>query len=187
MDSQRQSDLDQGDEEQILSSGEDDQAAGESAQAPDSVELLQQQLAEASDRVLRAQAELDNFRKRARREMEDERRYANLPLLSDLLPVVDNVGRAIQAAEKSPESTSLLEGVRMVAQQLDAVLERHGCRRIEALAKPFDPHLHQAISQQAVADQPPGMVLLVAQEGYQLHDRVIRPAQVIVSTSPPDA
>jgi molecular chaperone GrpE len=143
---------------------------------------VRQELADAKDRALRAQAELDNFRKRIRKEMEDERRYAQLPLLSDLLPVLDNVQRAIQAAEKSTEGAGLLAGFKMVAQQLEGVLSRHHCQRIEALHKPFDPHLHAAILQQPTSEFPANTVVQVAQEGYQLHDRVLRPAQVIVST-----
>ena len=150
----------------------------------DEGEQARRDLEEARDRLLRAQAELDNFRKRARRELEEERRYAALPLLGDLLPVLDNVGRAIQAAEKNSEAGSLVEGVKMIAQQLEGVLGRQHCVRIEALHKPFDPHLHQAIMQQPSADHPPGTVLHVAQEGYQVHDRVLRPSQVIVSTAP---
>lgn len=142
----------------------------------------QQELAAARDRALRAQAELDNYRKRMRKEMEDERRYAQLPLLSDLLPVLDNVQRAIQAAEKSADGGGLLAGFKMVAQQLEGVLARHHCQRIEALHKPFDPHLHAAILQQPTGEFPPNTVVQVAQDGYQLHDRVLRPAQVIVST-----
>ncbi|MGH7137055.1 MAG: nucleotide exchange factor GrpE, partial [Pirellulales bacterium] len=105
-----------------------------------------------------------------------------LPLLGDLLPVLDNVQRAIQAAEKSPDAGGLLAGFKMVAQQLDSVLSRHQCLRIDALHKPFDPHLHAAIMQQPTNEYPPNTVVQVAQEGYQLHDRVLRPAQVIVST-----
>ncbi|MBX9791583.1 MAG: nucleotide exchange factor GrpE [Pirellulales bacterium] len=145
---------------------------------------LQVQVAEANDRALRARAELDNYRKRVQREIEDERRFAAQPLLVELLSVIDNVQRAIAAAEKSPEGAGLLEGFKMVARQLDDVLARHGCKRIEALNKPFDPHLHQAIAQQPSADVPPGTVLLVAQDGYQLHDRVIRPSHAIVSKAP---
>jgi molecular chaperone GrpE len=154
-------------------------------QAPlDDAEQAKRDLDEARDRLLRAQAELDNYRKRARRELEEERRYANLPLLGDLLPVLDNVGRAIQAAEKTPDVAALVEGFKMVAQQLEGVLNRYSCRRIEALHKPFDPHLHQAILQQPNPEHPAGTVLHVAQEGYQVHDRVLRPAQVIVSAAP---
>ncbi len=145
---------------------------------------LRSDLEDATDRVLRAQAELDNYRKRVRREMEDERRYASLPLLGDLLPVLDNIQRAIAAAEKSGGSNALLDGVRMVAQSLEAALARHDCKRINALHQPFDPAFHQAISQQATTEYPANTVLLVAQEGYVLHDRVVRPAQVIVSTTP---
>jgi molecular chaperone GrpE len=168
-----------------------DAVLGGSAEQPnvaaaelDEGEQAKRDLDEARDRLLRAQAELDNFRKRARRELEEERRYAALPLLGDLLPVLDNIGRAIQAAEKNPEAGSLVEGVKMVAQQLEGVLARHHCVRIEALHQPFDPHLHQAIMQQPSADHPAGAVLHVAQEGYQVHDRVVRPSQVIVSTAP---
>jgi molecular chaperone GrpE len=146
---------------------------------------------EAKDRALRAQAELDNVRKRLRKEMEDERRYAAMPLVTDLLPVVDNIGRALAAAEKdsakSAESSGLIAGVKLVAQQLEGVLARHHAVKIEALGKPFDPNFHAAIMQQPTDEYPPGTVVMVAQEGYQLHDRVVRPAQVIVSSSPPTA
>lgn len=146
---------------------------------------------EAKDRALRAQAELDNVRKRLRKEMEDERRYAAMPLVTDLLPVVDNIGRAVAAAEKnaakSAETSGLLEGVKLVAQQLEGVLARHHTVKIDALGKPFDPNVHAAIMQQPTDEYPPGTVVMVAQEGYQLHDRVVRPTQVIVSSSPPTA
>ena len=142
---------------------------------------LRADLEDASDRVLRAQAELDNYRKRVKREIEDERRYATLPLLRDLLPVLDNVHRAIAAAEKSTLGGGLLDGVKMIAQSVAATLAKHDCRQIEALHQPFDPTYHEAISQQSTSDHPPNTVVLVAQEGYLLHDRVVRPAQVIVS------
>lgn len=148
------------------------------------VEKLRTDLQEAGDRLLRAQAELDNYRKRARRELEDSLRYAAMPLLRDLLPVIDNLGRAIAAAEKSAETGGLIDGVKMVAQTLEGVLARHECKRIDALGKPFDPAFHEAISQQPSTEYPPQTVMLVAQEGYTLHDRVVRPAQVIVSTAP---
>lgn len=148
------------------------------------LERLRIESAENRDRALRAHAELENYRKRMRREMDDERRYANFSLLTDLLPVIDNIGRAITAAENSPEASAVAIGFKMVAQQLEQVLTRHHCTRIDALHKPFDPHQHQAIAQQPSAEFAPNTVLIVAQDGYQLHDRVLRPAQVIVSTSP---
>ncbi len=148
------------------------------------INKLRADLQDASDRVLRAQAELENYRKRARRELEDERRYATLPLLRDLLPVIDNLQRAIDAAEKSPQAAGLLDGVKLVAQSLASALAKHDCKKIEALGQPFDPAVHEAISQQPSAEHEPNTVVYVAQEGYVLHDRVVRPAQVIVSKLP---
>jgi molecular chaperone GrpE len=169
-----------------VSSAAADAALAEPAGATDEAATLREELAAAKDRALRTQAELENYRKRMRKELDDERRYAQLPLLSDILPVIDNVNRAIQAAEKSPDVGGLLAGFKMVAQQLENVLSRHHCQRIDALHKPFDPHLHAAILQQPSGEHPPNTVIQVAQDGYQLHDRVLRPAQVIVSTSPAD-
>lgn len=146
------------------------------------LDQLRVELREANDQVLRAHAELENYRKRARRELEDERRYANMPLLRDLLPVVDNIQRAIAAAEKSADGGGLLDGIRMVASSLEATLARHHCQRIVALNQPFDPAVHEAIAQQPAPGVPPHTVVAVAQDGYQLYDRVVRPAQVVVST-----
>ena len=147
---------------------------------------LRSELEQAHDRTLRVQAELENFRRRARREIEDERRYASLPLIRELLPVIDNVHRAIEAAQKSDNAGSLLEGVQLMGQQLERVLAAHDCKPIEALHQPFDPNRHEAIMQQPSDEHPPGTVTTVTQAGYQLHDRVVRPAQVIVATAPAD-
>jgi len=146
------------------------------------LELLRHELEQAKDRVLRGQAELENYRKRAARELQEQARYANLPLMRDLLPALDNLDRAIEAAEKTHDVASLLEGVKMVSRQIEDVLQKHHCARIEALNEPFDPHLHEAISQQPSDEHPPGTVVHVTQPGFQLHDRVVRPSQVIVST-----
>jgi molecular chaperone GrpE len=161
----------------------ENQSATEDEALTQEVLRLRAESADSKDRALRAQAEADNVRKRLRREMEEERKYALIPMLTDLLPVVDNVQRAIEAAEKHPEAVPFVEGFKMVAQQLSSVLERHNCKKIDALHQPFDPHLHQAIAQQPSAEYPPNTVILVAQDGYQVHDRVLRPSQVIVSTS----
>ena len=147
------------------------------------LDQLRADLEGAKDRVLRSQAELENYRKRAAREIEDHRRYANLPLLRDLLPVLDNIERAVSAADKTHDTASLLEGIKMVLQQLENVLSRYHCQRIAALHQPFDPHLHEAISQQPSDEFPSQTVLLVVQPGYQLFDRVVRPSQVIISTT----
>ena len=137
--------------------------------------------------AMRVQAELENFRKRVRRKREDERRYACLPLLRDLLAVGDNLSRAIEAAEQHENAAGLLEGVKLVAAQLAGVLQRHHCEPIRAEGERFDPHLHEAIAQYPSDEHEPGHVSLVTQVGYQLHDRVIRPAQVIVAAPRPES
>ncbi len=145
---------------------------------------LEGELREANERAVRAQAELDNFRKRSRRETEEERRYAALPLIRDLLSVMDNLDRALEAAEKSQQASGLVEGVKMVAIQFTTYLEQHGCRKIPAIGLPFDPHQHEAIAQEPSSELAAGYVTRIARNGYQLHDRVVRPAQVLVSTGP---
>lgn len=149
------------------------------------VQSLQSEVAAAEARVLRTHAELENYRKRSNRYLEEERRYAALPLMRDLLPVIDNLERAIQSADQEGGSARLVEGVKMVAQFLNMVLERHHCRRMEAQGAVFDPHVHEAIVQLPSEQVPPGTVLEVTQNGYLLHDRVVRPAQVVVSARPP--
>jgi molecular chaperone GrpE len=147
------------------------------------LDQLRADLDAAKDRVLRSQAELENYRKRAAREIEENQRYANMPLIRDLLPVVDNIERAISAAEKTQDVGALLEGVKLVHKQLEDALARHHCLRIPALHQPFDPHLHHAILQQPTEEFPPNTVVMVTQPGFQLYDRVVRPTQVIVSTA----
>lgn len=146
---------------------------------------LAEELEAANNRVLRAQAELENFRKRTRRDLDDQRRYANLTLLGDLLPVLDNLDRAVGAAEQTDNTSGLLEGVKMVSMQMLAVLEQHGCRPIEAHGVPFDPNLHEAIGKEPSAELAEGVVTRVTRAGYQLHDRVVRPPQVLISAGPP--
>lgn len=142
------------------------------------------ELAAEKDRSLRLQAEMENLRTRTAREISEQARYAALPLMRDLLPVVDNIERAIEAASQGGDSDSLLEGFKLVHQQLLNVLAQHNCVRIEALGELFDPQFHAAILQQPSTEVPAGHVALVAQAGYKLHDRVVRPAQVIISTGP---
>jgi molecular chaperone GrpE len=143
-----------------------------------------EELAVERDRNLRLRAEIENVRARTARELADQNRYAALPLARDLLPVLDNIDRAIESSEKNGESGALVDGVRLVQQQLVAVLQQHQVKEIPALGEAFDPQFHAAILQQPSADVPAGHVSLVAQTGYQLHDRVVRPAQVIVSSGP---
>jgi len=149
------------------------------------IENLKTQLLEAEKRVLVARADLENFRSRMRRQHEDELKYANLPLISDLLPVLDNLTRAIDSAENSGEQSGILDGVKMIQKQLKESLAKRGCTEIEAIGQPFDPNLHEAILQQPSAEVAPGTVLTVTQTGYKIYERVVRPSQVIVSQAPP--
>jgi molecular chaperone GrpE len=164
----------------------DDMLMGEPTSQPDlgaegEIEMARNDLMEARDKMMRAQAELDNYRKRARRELDDERKYAELGLLRDLLPVLDNIHRAIDAAEKKADAGALLAGFKLVRQQLETLLEQHQCRRIEAIGQPFDPAQHNAVMQQIVPDKPESTVVGEMETGFHLHDRVVRPAQVVVS------
>lgn len=134
------------------------------------------------DRALRLQAEMENLRQRQSRELTDERRYGALPLMRDILPVLDNIDRAIEAAEKAGDSGSLLDGFQLVRQQLVTALAQHGCEPINALGQPFNPDLHAAILQRPSPDHPANHVMMVTQPGYKIHDRVVRPASVIVSS-----
>ena len=145
------------------------------------------ELAAANDRLLRLHAEMQNLRNRQSREIADERRYAALPVCRELLPVVDNIDRAIEAAEKSGEAETLLAGFRLVRQQLVTILGHNHCEPIEAEGEPFDPNFHEAILQQPSTEHESGTVTMVTQTGYRMHDRVVRPAQVIVSSGPPES
>jgi molecular chaperone GrpE len=145
---------------------------------------VETQLAAERDRALRLRAELENVRGRAARELADQRRYESLSMARDLLPVLDSVDRAIASAEKNHDAGSLLEGFRLVRQQLTGVLQQHHCVAIPAEGAEFDPQFHAAILQQPSADVPANFVTMVTQPGYQMYDRVVRPAQVIVSSGP---
>jgi molecular chaperone GrpE len=145
---------------------------------------VEAELAAERDRNLRLRAELENVRTRTARELADQHRYAALPLVRDLLPALDNIDRAFEAATKAGESGPLIEGFKLVRQQIETVLQQHNVREIPALGEPFDPQFHAAILQQPSNDVPANHITLVAQPGYQIFDRVVRPSQVIVSSGP---
>lgn len=142
---------------------------------------LEKALQDEKERSLRIMAELENYRRRASREMEDAHKYRAMDMIREILPVLDNLERAVESAEKQNADDPLLAGVRLVVQQFERALESQHCTRIQALNEPFDPNLHHAIQQFDSPDVPPNTVVHVAQEGYVLEDRVVRPSQVIVS------
>lgn len=137
---------------------------------------------EYRDRLLRMAAELDNFKKRSTREMDDLRKFATENLIRQLLTVVDNLERAVESAPpKKADEQGIRDGVVLTLQEVMKILERHHVTPIEALGEAFDPVYHQAMSQEPSADQPPNTVVKEFQKGYLIHDRLLRPAMVVVS------
>lgn len=148
---------------------------------------LQAKIDDLQNRLLRTQAEMENFRRRTYREQDDARKFESLRLVRDILPGMDGLNRAIASAEQTGDLQTLMDGIRMVANQFKEILKAHSAEPIDALGKPFDPNLHEALTQVPSADHEPMTVLQVVEMGYRLHDRVVRPARVIVSCAPPEA
>jgi molecular chaperone GrpE len=136
------------------------------------------------DKLLRARAEVANVQRRAANEKAEALRFAVADFVRDLLVVVDDFERALEAAEAAGESGGMVAGAGLVYENLLKVLNNHHVERIEAEGQPFDPTWHEAVMQQPSAEHPPETVLQVVQQGYRLHDRLIRPAKVVVSCEP---
>ena len=147
-------------------------------------EAAQAQIAELKDRLLRAQAEWDNSRKRILREKEDAVRYAGEGLLEKLLPVLDNFEMGMQAARTATDPKAIAQGFEMVQAQLNQFLREAGVEAIDAVGHPFDPHRHEALGHHESTDQPEGHVLTQMRKGYKLKDRLLRPASVFVAKPP---
>jgi molecular chaperone GrpE len=165
----------------------DDSAGNESSNAA-AMPSLEQHLQAVSDerdglreRWLRSQADLENYRKRAQREADDERRYRVLPFVRDMLPALDNLQRAVDAAKSSNDLPQLSQGVQLVIKQFHDLLAKHSIQPIVAVGQPFDPNLHQALQQMPTNDHPPMTILAEYERGFVLHDRVVRPSTVIVA------
>jgi molecular chaperone GrpE len=136
-------------------------------------------VAEADDRLLRLAADFENYKKRAARERQEYVALANERLVKELLPILDDLERALTAAEEHEEA-QLEDGVRLVHRSLASLLERNGLVEIDTVGK-FDPHVHEALLAQPAEDKESGDVLDVIQKGYRLADRVVRPARVIIA------
>lgn len=137
------------------------------------------------ERWIRTQAELENYRRRSNKEISEVRQYQSLAVIRDLLPVTDNLQRAIDAAEQSPNFDEFVTGIKMIAQQISGVFAAHNASPIEAVDQPFDPNLHEALQQLPSPDHPAMTVMQEVEKGYVMHDRVIRPSKVLVSSGPP--
>lgn len=163
------------------------EASGEAAQPEvDPLAAAQLEAAKNWDLYLRERAELENFRKRTQRDKEEFRIFTRKELLLEVLPVLDNLERAVSHAGQNGEGQGLVEGVTMTLAQFRKVVEDFGARPMVAVGSPFDPNLHQAMGQLETGEQPPGTVVSEYQTGYLLHDRLLRPALVVVAKAPAD-
>jgi molecular chaperone GrpE len=158
---------------------------------PGQLEELKTRAAKADehwDRLLRTAADLENFKKRAARERSEAAQFANVALLLKLLPVLDHfeMAQATTQTAEVPQSgiASLQAGIAMIQQQLKGVLAETGLEEIDASGKPFDPTLHEAVSQLETDDAPEGQVVQQIRKGYKLRDRLLRPAAVVVAKKP---
>lgn len=149
------------------------------------VTTLEKEKKDNWDRYLRAAADLENMRKRQRREIEDAKFDQKNKVLKEMLPVVDNLERAIEHASQAG-TNPIVEGVQLVLRQFQTAFERLDVLPVEAQGQPFDPNLHEAISQQE-SDQAPGTVVQVLQRGYRSGERLLRPALVVVAKAPAKA
>lgn len=167
-----------------------DQPVNEGAE----VETLRDRLREAEetrDRYLnlarQKQADFENYQKRVQRDQAQERRYAHAPLVRDLLAALDNLERAIAADRKTGEDSPLAQGVAMVYNQLLDVLKKHEVAQIPAMGQPFDPNVHEAVAQVPSKEHAVTTVIDVMEQGYMIHDRVVRPARVAVAVPSPQS
>jgi molecular chaperone GrpE len=171
------------DESATSTAGKDGGAASPEVDAAAEMERLRREAAENYDRFLRERADVENFKRRMQREKAEAIRFATEPLVRDLLPVVDNLERALEHCADA--DASVREGVEMVLKSLLDVLARHNIKRIQAEGQGFDPSLHEAIAQAESHEHQPNAVLKEHQVGYLLNERLLRPALVTVNTRKP--
>jgi molecular chaperone GrpE len=170
------------DEAGASSTSGDDEVTQLKAQLETRIETLETEKKDAWDKLLRTAADLDNLRKRQRREVEDARHETKTRVLKEVLPVVDNLERALAVSSgEVGQLEAVLDGVRLVQRQFLQALERLEVTQIEAEHQPFDPNLHEAISQQETDEHPAGTVIAVLQRGYKAGDRLLRPSLVVVA------
>lgn len=148
---------------------------------------LQREVDELRDKNLRLMAELQNQQKRAQREKQESLRFAEFEFARELLVVIDDLARTQESAQTATDVRAVAEGVRILYEHFLKLLRGRHIEPIEAAGRPFDPEIHEAVLQQPSADQPAGTVLQELARGYKMHERVLRPSRVIVSSGPPPA
>ena len=161
------------------------EAAAAATTPADPLIQAQQEADKWKDLAYRSQAELDNFRKRVTREAQETRAYANGELLRAILPILDNFEMGLDAARAESETSMIFMGMQMVHRQFQDFLRDFGVQEVEALGKPFDPNVHEAVSQEPTAAAEEGAILRVIRRGYRLRERLLRPASVIVAAPAP--
>ena len=152
---------------------------GDAQQGPKTLKEAGEIIAGLENRLLRLTAESDNYRKRVAREKDEAKQFANQSLIEGLLPVLDNFEMALDAAQDA--DPAVRDGVEMILGQLKVVLTESGVEEVDALGQSFDPELHEAVSQQETTDAEEGTVVQQLRKGYRLHERLVRPASVIVA------
>lgn len=157
---------------------------GPAEPTPDArLQALEAELAQLRDAALRAAADQQNQARRHQRDLADLRRFAAAGVIEDLLPAIDSLRLGLSTSDGQP-GAAVAAGFALAIQQLTGALASHGLREVEALGKPFDPAHHEALSQEPSAEHPEGSVTKVLRTGWLLHDRLLRPAGVVVSTGP---
>jgi len=169
------------DEEQAAS------AAGSDAELGGLLKKLDEATAEISEqkeRYLRTVADLENYRKRALREKDEARRQANCGLMEDLLPILDNFRLGLKSAESHEGGAVFAEGFRMILGQMESTLRQNGLEEINPESGPFDPNFHEAVAHVPHEEVADGAIIEVHRIGYKLHERLLRPAAVLISSGP---
>lgn len=152
--------------------------------APDPVAALTTERDKLREQLLRTAADFDNFRKRSKRDVDDARQRGKDDLVRELLPVFDNLERAVQTADTASDLSSVVDGVRMVLKLFEDTAERMGLSRVPSVGERFDPAVHEAIQQQESTAHPPGTIVAEVVPGYRFGQRLVRPAMVVVARKP---
>jgi molecular chaperone GrpE len=150
----------------------------------DPISKLENDVARWKDLALRSQADLDNYRKRMAREKSDAIKFGNAELVQDLFPVLDNFHLGLEAARAESEDSTIFKGMEMILKQFDDFLAAQGVTEVPSHGHPFDPNLHEALAHLHHDETPEGHILEVHRKGYQLHDRLLRAPNVVVSKGP---
>lgn len=171
-------------EENVENINIEDIAADSANEVESALAVAKEEAAELRDQFLRIAAEFDNYKKRAAREYDEFKKYSNTSMVKALLPSVDNLERALSASSSTESSSAIIDGVKMVLNDMLKVFESFQVKQVEAEGKMFDPSFHQAIMQEEADGVPENQVIKVLQNGYIMHERLIRPAMVVVAKAP---